>query len=77
MLTAKEFDVLYALAHRRGTVLTKEEIYQAVWGGDYQFASSNVARSISSLRQKIGVDRDGKDYIQTVFGVGYRFGNME
>lgn len=77
LLTPKEFDVLYALAHHTGTVLTKEKIYQSVWGEDYRFASSNVAKSISSLRQKIGLDADGKAYVQTVFGVGYRFGNVE
>lgn len=77
MLTAKEFDVLHLLAHHRGVALTKEKIYQSVWGGDHQFASSSVARSVSSLRQKIGYDIDGEDYIQTIFGVGYRFGRIE
>lgn len=76
-LTAKDFDVLCVLAHHAGIVLTKEEIYKSVWGEDYRFASSNVPRSVSSLRQKIGLDRDGKDYIQTIFRVGYRFGNIE
>lgn len=76
-LTAKEFDVLYVLAYHMGIVLTKEEIHQSVWGGDYRLASSNVARNISYLRQKMGLDKDGKSYVQTIFGVGYRFGNAE
>lgn len=76
-LTPKEFDILYLLAHHAGSVLTKEEIYRSVWNEAYDAASTGVSDHISSLRQKLKLDKKDKDYIQTVFGVGYRFANVE
>ena len=54
-------------------VFTKSQIYERVWQEDFTLASTSVSDHISSLRQKLGLNaRDGR-YIQTVFGVGYRF----
>lgn len=72
-LTAKEFDILYYLAFRAGTVLTQEEIFEAVWKEPYNKSSTGVPDHISSLRRKLGLHKRDKDYIETVFGVGYRF----
>ena len=72
-LTAKEFEILYLLAQNAGTVLTKEEIYRSVWNTDCNIVATSVTDHISSLRQKLGIDRKDTHYIQTVFGVGYRF----
>ena len=72
-LTVKEFDILHFLASYPGIVFTKSQIYERVWEEDFKFASTSVSDHISSLRQKLGLNaRDGR-YIQTVFGVGYRF----
>ena len=75
-LTAKEFDVLYFLASRIGTVLTKEKIYNAVWKEQYNPKGTHVSDQISSIRQKLGLSSKDMVYIQTVIGVGYRFGTL-
>lgn len=72
-LTAKEFDVLYLLACHAGSALNKKEIYEAVWGIEYSLTATSVAEYISSLRKKLGLSTKDNEYIQTVFGVGYRF----
>lgn len=77
ILTRKEYEVLCFLAKNAGTVLTKEEIYCAVWKSSYDPNSTNVADQISSLRFKLGLDRKDTTYIQTVIGVGYRFGGVD
>lgn len=58
-----------------GTVLTKEEVYRAVWKSSYNPNSTNVEDQISSLRFKLGLKRKDTTYIQTVIGIGCRFGN--
>lgn len=73
-LTHKEYEVLCFLADHAGVALTKEEIFRAVWKSSYAPNSTNVADQISSLRCKLGLDRKDITYIQTVIGVGYRFG---
>ena len=75
-LTRKEYEVLILLANHTGTVLTKEEIYRAVWKSHYDSNSTNVADQISSLRSKLGLTCKDTTYIQTVIGVGYRFGEL-
>lgn len=73
VLTVKEFDILHMLASYPGIVFTKSQIYERVWKDNFKFATTGVSDHISSLRQKLGLNaRDGR-YIQTVFGVGYRF----
>lgn len=72
-LTIKEFDILYALASRAGTILSKEEIYKNVWNTDSGIAASIVTDHISAIRKKLGLSGQNNDYIETVFGVGYRF----
>lgn len=72
-LTPKEFDILYFLARNRGEVFTKEQIYQAVWEGDYMLDDSNIMAFIRKLRKKIEPNPDAPEYIQTIWGIGYRF----
>lgn len=72
-LTAKEFDILHLLASYPGIVFTKSHIYERVWKDEFKFSAASVPDHISSVRQKLGLKaRDGR-YIETVFGVGYRF----
>lgn len=66
-LTYKEFELLRLLASRRGMVLTRDDILQAVWDYDFAGETRTVDMHVKTLRQKIG---DG--YIQTVRGVGYK-----
>lgn len=72
-LTPKEFDILYFLARNRGEVFTKEQIYQAVWENDYMLDDSNIMAFIRKLRKKIEPNPDAPEYIQTIWGIGYRF----
>lgn len=73
MLTPKEFDILYFLARNRGQVFTKEQIYQAVWENDYLLDDSNIMAFIRKLRKKIEPNPDAPEYIQTIWGIGYKF----
>ena len=73
MLTPKEFDILYFLARNRGEVFTKEQIYQAVWESDYLLDDSNIMAFIRKLRKKIEPNPDAPEYIQTIWGIGYKF----
>ena len=69
-LTFTEFGILQALARRPGWVLTRNQIIDAVRGGDYPVTERAVDVQIVSLRRKLG---DYGDHIDTVRGVGYRF----
>lgn len=68
-----EFDVLYYLAIHHGQVLSKEQIYEAVWKQDYENSSQSVINIIYQLRKKIEPDPISPMYIKTVIGVGYKF----
>lgn len=72
-LTPKEFDILCFLARNRGEVFTKEQIYQAVWEKDYLLDDSNIMAFIRKLRKKIEPNPDAPEYIQTIWGIGYKF----
>ena len=67
-LTHHEFFALLYLAQHPSWVLSKEQIYEAVWKADPEHCGAAVANVVCSLRRKIG---DG--YIETVVGSGYRF----
>ncbi|WP_288169657.1 winged helix-turn-helix domain-containing protein [uncultured Slackia sp.] len=71
-LTPKEFDILAFLALNRGTVFSKEEIYQAVWRGQYLLDDSNIMAFIRKIRKKIEPEPDNPRYVLTVWGVGYK-----
>jgi two-component system alkaline phosphatase synthesis response regulator PhoP len=67
-LTAIEFDLLKALAENRGRVLTREQLLEKVWGGEYFGELRVVDVHLGHVRQKLG----SADLIVTVRGVGYR-----
>ncbi len=68
-LTAIEFDLLKALAENRGRVLSREQLLEKVWGGEYFGEMRVVDVHLGHIRQKLGRD----DLIATVRSVGYRF----
>ena len=72
-LTPKEFDILYFLFQNKGEVLTKEQIYQAVWADEYMMADSNIMAFIRKIRKKIEPNPDAPEYILTIWGVGYKY----
>ena len=67
-----EFKPLVYLARQPGRVFTKEQIYQAVWNEEPLDADNAVYCAISSIRKKLR-KLTTKEYIQTVWGVGYKF----
>lgn len=66
-LSAREFTLLETFMRHPGQVLSREQLLSAVWGIDFDGASNVVDVYLSYLRQKIG-----KDYFETVRGMGYR-----
>lgn len=68
-LTAIEFDLLKALAENRGRVLSREQLLEKIWGGEYFGGMRVVDVHLGHVRQKLGRD----EFIATVRGVGYRF----
>lgn len=72
-LPPKEFDLLLLLARNQGRALTKQRIYEEVWGEPYAYDDSTIMAIVSRLRKKIEPDQSHPSYIQTVRGVGYRF----
>ena len=72
-LTYTEFEILKLLAKHPGIVFSKEQIYDIVWKESY-FGDYNIVMShISHIREKIEDDPGNPVYIQTVWGVGYKF----
>ena len=67
-LSHLEFQTLSYLALHPGWVITKEQIYEAVWKEDQEYCGSAVANVISQIRRKIG-----NGYIETVINSGYKF----
>ena len=67
-----EFQTFVYLASQPGRVFTKEQIYQAVWKEEPVDVSSAVFCIIGNIRQKLR-EVTTKEYIQTVWGVGYKF----
>lgn len=72
-LPPKEFDLLLFCAKNQGRILTKQQIYEEVWGESYAYDDSNIMAIISRLRKKIEPESGTPFYIQTVKGIGYRF----
>jgi len=68
-LTTSEFDLLRALAENRGRVLSREQLLEKVWGGEYFGEMRVVDVHLGHVRQKLS----NPDLIATVRGVGYRF----
>ena len=72
-LTAKEFDLLVYFARSPGRVFTRAQLLDQVWGYSHSGYEHTVNSHINRLRNKIERDPANPDYIQTVWGVGYRF----
>lgn len=73
-LTMREFDILSYLAQRPDVVIDKGEIFQAIWQERYIDTSYNsVACYIRKIRKKIEPKPKGEKYIETIWGIGYRF----
>ena len=72
-VTYIEFEILYLLAKSPGRVFSKEQIYDIVWKEPYSGDYNIVMSHIRNIREKIEDNPSKPVYIQTVWGVGYRF----
>ena len=72
-LTYTEFEILLLLAQNAGIVCSKEQIYDRVWKEPYYGDYNIVMSHIRNIREKIEDNPSKPVYIQTVWGVGYRF----
>jgi DNA-binding response OmpR family regulator len=72
-LTSTEIEILRLLMSHPGRVYTKSQILDAVRGGDCAIEESAVTVHVSNLRRKLDDDPGSPRYIQTVWGIGYRF----
>lgn len=75
-LTAKEFAILKLLLKNPHKVYTKEQIYSIVWNDAYCGDENAVNVHISRLRNKIEDDARNPRYILTVWGIGYKSGEL-
>lgn len=71
--TTKEFDLLTFLAENPNHVFTKEELFREIWDMDSIGDIATVTVHIKKIREKIEFDTAKPQYIETIWGVGYRF----
>ncbi|ADY57192.1 two component transcriptional regulator, winged helix family [Syntrophobotulus glycolicus DSM 8271] len=72
-LAQKEFDLLLFLSEHPNHVFGREEIFERVWGLDSLGDSTTVTVHIARIREKIESDPSSPQYVETVWGAGYRF----
>jgi len=72
-LTNKEFDLLLFLSSNPNIVFSKDDLFNKIWGFDALGETSTVTVHINRIREKIEDDSSNPQYIETVWGVGYRF----
>jgi two-component system response regulator ResD len=73
-LTAREFDLLYEMASNPGRVYTRDQLMETVWGYTFSADTSTVTVHVRRLREKVEPDPANPRHLQTVWGVGYKFG---
>ena len=71
--TGKEFELLTYLAENPNRVFSKEDIFRAIWGMESYGDIATVTFHIKKIREKIEYDTANPQYIETIWGVGYRF----
>ncbi len=72
-MTGKEFELLQLLVENPGKTLTKEYLFNTIWGSDSESESQTLTVHIRWLREKIEENPKKPERIQTVWGVGYKF----
>jgi DNA-binding response OmpR family regulator len=72
-LSVREFELLVAMARRAGAIVTREELYSTVWGGELRAGDRSVDVYVSKLRTKLEAAMPDRRFIHTHPGFGYRF----
>ncbi|MDR3596041.1 response regulator transcription factor [Clostridium sp.] len=73
ILTTKEYELMVFLASNPNIVFTKDQLFDKIWGEEYYGDTATVAVHIQKLRKKIEKDPGNPEYIETLWGTGYRF----
>ncbi|MEI5906469.1 response regulator transcription factor [Bacillus spongiae] len=71
-LTFKEFELLWLLFNNEERGFTRDQLLEHVWGYDYKGSTRTVDTHIKTLRMKLGTSAG--EYVQTIWGLGYKFG---
>ncbi|MCL1981652.1 MAG: VanR-ABDEGLN family response regulator transcription factor [Clostridiales bacterium] len=71
-LTPIEFSILWHLCENRGTVVSSEDLFEAVWGEKYMDSNNTVMAHVGRLREKLSEPARKPKFIKTVWGVGYK-----
>lgn len=74
-LTAREFEILQYLAQNLGRIISRERLYETVWGEDSFGCDNTIMVHIRHLREKIEEDPASPQYITTIKGLGYKLVN--
>ena len=74
LLSKKEFDIVELLTRNPGQVFDKERIYEVIWGYDSEGNSSIIVEHMRRIRKKF-MEYTEKTYIETVWGIGYKWEN--
>lgn len=72
-LTSIEYGILKYLMDNAGRILTKNQIFEAVWNEEFLSGDNTIMVHISRLRDKIEIDSRNPKYLKTIRGLGYRF----
>ncbi|MGO9490469.1 MAG: winged helix-turn-helix domain-containing protein [Solirubrobacteraceae bacterium] len=72
-LSVREFELLAAMARRQGAIITREDLYRSVWGGELRPGDRSVDVYVSKLRNKLEAALPDRRFIHTHPGFGYRF----
>lgn len=72
-LTSKEYEILVFLASNPNIVFTKGNIFDSIWGSEFIGDLATVAVHIQKIRKKIEKDPSNPEFIETLWGTGYRF----
>ncbi|MBU5316371.1 response regulator transcription factor [Clostridium bornimense] len=72
ILTAKEYKILEIFMKNKDKVFSKCNLYESIWKGEYLGDDNAVKTHISNLRNKLKKANDSEEYIETVWGLGYR-----
>ncbi len=72
-MTTKEYELLLFFASNPNIVFSKEQIFDTIWGDEYCGDTATVPVHIQKIRKKIEKDPSKPEFIETLWGTGYRF----
>lgn len=75
-LTSKEFSLLHLFMKNPSKVFTKQNLYDLIWGEDFMSGDNTVTALIKRLREKLEDSPKSPKYIKTVWGIGYKLGDI-